>query len=102
MYRCELGNTIVQERYRTKHNQSKKHKYYSNLILNQYVIKDVEVKKFKDVFNPYFHEHTKKFNFFTVCIILRFYDDEEYLDHEICVPNNVIIKFRASVNQLTL
>ena len=61
MYRCELCNTIVQERYRTKHNQSKKQKYYSNLILNRYVIKDVEVAKFKDVFDPYFINQENSF-----------------------------------------
>ena len=63
MYRCELCNTIVQNRNKTKHNQTKKHKYYSNLILSRYVIKNVEVSKFKDVFNPYFTTHTRKFNF---------------------------------------
>ena len=41
MYRYELCNTIVQKRNKTKHNQTKKNKYYSSLILNRYVIKDV-------------------------------------------------------------
>ena len=63
MFRCELCNTFLQERYKTKHNQSKKHKYYSNLILNRYVMKDVEVIRFEDIFNPYFIEHTKKIQF---------------------------------------
>ena len=54
MYRCELCNTILQERNKTEHNQTKKDKYYSNMILNRYVIKNVEVNKFSDVFNPYF------------------------------------------------
>ena len=52
MYRCELCSTILQKRNKTKHNQSKKHKYYSNLILNRYVIKNVKVNEFKDIFNP--------------------------------------------------
>ena len=63
MYRCELCNTYLLERNKTKHNQSKKHKYHSNLIINRYVIKNVEVIKFKDVFNPYFTTHARKFNF---------------------------------------
>ena len=33
MCRCELSNTISLERDKTKHNQTKKHKYCSNLIL---------------------------------------------------------------------
>ena len=45
MYRCEKCNTYLLERNKTKHNQTKKPKYYSNLILNQYVMKNVEVNK---------------------------------------------------------
>ena len=71
MYRCELCNIITLERNKTKHNQSKKHKYYSNLIFNRCVLKNVEVIKIKDVFNPYFTAHTRKAKFFTVCITLR-------------------------------
>ena len=63
MYRCPLCNVILQNRNKTKHKQSKKHKYYSNLILNQYVRKNVEVNNFKDIFNPYFTAHTRKFSF---------------------------------------
>ena len=54
MYRCELCNSIVQKRNRTKHNIIKKHKYYSILILNRFVIMNVKVSKFKDEFNTYF------------------------------------------------
>ena len=64
MYRCELCNTNLLERNKTQHNRTMKHNYYSNLILNRYVIQNVEVIKFKDVFNPYFTAHTRKFNFF--------------------------------------
>ena len=102
MYRCEVCDVILQERYKTKHNQSKKHKYYSNLILNRYVIKDVEVAKFKDVFDPYFTHHSRKFNFFTVCIIIRyhsdlfeFYDSEHPPYHKISIPNNVIYNIQS-------
>ena len=56
------------QRNKTKHKQSKKHKYYSNKILNRYVIKDVEANKLKDIFDSYFIKHTKKFNLFEVCI----------------------------------
>ena len=43
MYRCELCNTNLLKGNKTKHNQTKKHKCYSNLILNRYAIKNVEV-----------------------------------------------------------
>ena len=60
MYACELCNTILLKRNKTKHNQTKKHKYYTNVILNRYVLKNVEVIKFKDKFNPYFYRTYKK------------------------------------------
>ena len=89
MYRCEICNTILLKRNKTKYNQTKKHKFYSNLILNRSVIKNVEVIKVRDIFNPYFIEHTKKLNLFTVCIFLRFDDDEDPRNHNISVSNNV-------------
>ena len=77
------------KRNTTKRNQTKKHKYYSNLILNRYVIKNVEVIKFKDGFNLYFIEHTSKFNFFTIHITLRPFEGEDILNHKINVSNYV-------------
>ena len=89
MYRCELCNTTLQERNKTKHNQSKKLKYYSNPIKNRYVIKNVEVIKFRDVFNPYFTAHTTKFNLFTIEILLGLCDGEHPLNHKINMSNYV-------------
>ena len=34
------------------------------MILNRYVIKNVKVSEFKDEFNPYFIEQSRKFKFF--------------------------------------
>ena len=72
---------------KTKHNQTKKHKYYSNLILNRCFIKNVKVNEFKVIFNPYFIEHTKKFVYFSVQVILNF--DDDCFRHKISVSNNV-------------
>ena len=95
MYRSELCNVILQKTMKTKHDQSKEHKYCSNLILTRYVMKDVEVPKFRDEFDPYFIEHAKKFNFFTVRTILRHYDDEYNINHEINVSNYVTFGIRS-------
>ena len=95
MYRCELGNTIVQKRNKTKHNQTKIHKYYSNLILNRYVIKNVEVSKFKDVFNHYFTAHTRKFIFFAVQITLRPFESEDILNHNMNLSNYVTYNIQS-------
>ena len=79
MYRCELCNTYLLDRNETKHNQTKKHKYCSNLILNRYVIKNAELNIFKDIFNPYLTANRRKFNFFTVSIFLGSYDEGQLL-----------------------
>ena len=89
MYRCELCITILQERYKTKHNPPKKHRFYSNLIINRYVVKNVEENRFKDVLNPYFTAHTRKFVFFTVSDLLGNYDREHPLNHKINVSNYI-------------
>ena len=96
MYRCDLCNTSMLQRNKTKNNQSKKHKYYSNTTLNRYVTKDVEVNKFKDIFDPYFIKHTKKFNLLEVCISLRFeYGDSDPCNREIRVSNYVACNIQS-------
>ena len=95
MYRCELGNTIVQKRNKTKHNQTKTQKEFSNLILNRFVIINVEVSKFKDIFKTYFIPHTRKFNFFTVQITLRPFEGSEILNHKIKVTNYVTYNIQS-------
>ena len=98
MYKCELCNTTVQRRKKTQHNQTKKHEYYSNLILNRCFIKNVKVNEFKDIFNPYFIEHTKKFVYFSVQVILNF--DDGCFRHKVSVSNNVIITLKVKTIQL--
>ena len=95
MYGCELCNVILQKRNKTKHDQSKKYKHYSNLILNRFVIRNAQAIKFKKVFDPYFIEHTRKFIFFTVRISLRHYDEEYNIDHEINVSNYATYKIQS-------
>ena len=95
MYRCKLCNETTLNSSKTKHHQSKKHRYYSNLILNRYVIENVEVIKFKDVFNPYFIEHTRNFIFFRIHITFKPHKYVHDLNHEISVSNNVIYKIET-------
>ena len=47
----------------------------------------VEVIKFEDVFNQYFIDHTRKFNFFTVHITLAPFESKVIFNHEINVSN---------------
>ena len=90
---CELCNTIMFEINKTKHNQTKKHKYYSIMILNRYVITNVEVIKFRDKIKPYFITQTKNFNLFTICVFLRFDDDDN--PYKISASNNVTYNIQS-------
>ena len=71
------------KRNKTKHEQSKKHKkYFSHMISNRHVIKNVKVSDFKDESNPYFIEHSGKLKFFTISILLRLYNEEHPLNEK--------------------
>ena len=52
-------------------------------------MKNVKVSEFKVEFNPYFIEHSRKFKFFTVSILLRLYNEEHPLNEKINVSNYV-------------
>ena len=57
--KCKDCNTTIKKKNKTKHEQPKKYKYFSNLLLNKYVIKDIAVDKFKVVVTQYCNEHIK-------------------------------------------
>ena len=42
-----------------KHEQSKKHKIFSNLITNKYIVKNDEIDKNKDIIQPYYDKHKR-------------------------------------------
>ena len=66
MMKCEICHSLIQRKNKTKHDNTKKHKYYSNLILNTYFVNDVKLDEYKDLLSKYFFDHMKKFNSFTV------------------------------------
>ena len=39
----------MKKRNKNKHEQSKEHKYFSNLIVNKYIVIKEEIDKFKDI-----------------------------------------------------
>ena len=86
MYRCKECDTILKKKNITKHEQSKRHKYFSKLISNRYIMKDVEVCKFNEVFDRYFHNHMTKIDDFTITLCLKFDEDNKF---KITVPNKV-------------
>ena len=48
MMECPDCLSIMKKKNRTKLEQSKKHKNFSGLVLNENVLKDVSVNNFKD------------------------------------------------------
>ena len=85
--KCNECNTIIKKKYKSKHDQSKEHKYFADLVLNTYVIKGIGVNKFKDTITLYYNEHTKKFDIFTFYVYFKV-DDE--INYKISVPNQVV------------
>ena len=58
-------------------------KFFPNLILNKYVIKNDEIDKFKDILQSYYDEQTKKFNQFRINVIWK---KNDVIINKISVP----------------
>ena len=46
MMKCEICHSLIQRKNKTKHDNSKKHEYFPNLILNTYIVADVKLDEF--------------------------------------------------------
>ena len=68
-----------------------KHKYFSNLIINKYLVKNIEFWNLKHIFEPYYENHKKKFNHFSVGVMWKKID---LLRNKISVP--VTITFQET------
>ena len=86
MIRCEECYAIIKKRYKSKHEQSKKHKCFSNLFLKKFVIKYIAVDKIKDAITAYYNEHIKNIKIFTVSVYCQVDDMTNY---KISVPTIV-------------
>ena len=60
MMECNICLTKTNKRSKNKHEQSKKHKYFSNLNMNRYFLKNDEMNILKDVLQSYYDDHKKK------------------------------------------
>ena len=67
MEECNICLTKIKKQIKNKHEQSKKHKYFSNLIIKEYIVKKDEFYNLIDMIQPCYDEHKKKFDDFTVC-----------------------------------
>ena len=72
MYECDICLAKIKKRNKNKHEKSMKHRYFlSNMIVNKYIVKNIDINKFKDVLQSHCDEHKKKFKDFTVTIIWK-------------------------------
>ena len=78
MMKFEICHSLLQMENKTKHDNSRKHKYSSNLILNTYNVKDVKLDEFKDVLSKYYFDHMKKLYSFTVKVYWKVNDELQF------------------------
>ena len=50
---------------------SKKHKFFSTLTINENIVRNPGIHKYKDIIQPYYNSHEKKIDDFTVCIMWK-------------------------------
>ena len=68
MEECNICLTKIKKQNKNKHEQSRKHKYFSNPIINKYIVKMDEFYILIDIVQPYYDEYKKKFDDFTICV----------------------------------
>ena len=90
-------HSILQRKNKTKHDNSKKHKYFSNLILKTYFVKDVKLYEFKDVMCKYYFDRKKKFNSFAVRVYWKVINKIQF---ELSVPH--VVSFGMVVHSMTV
>ena len=72
MYECDICLAKIKKQNKNKHEKSMEHRYFlSNMLVNKYIVKKIDIKKFKDILQSYCDEHKKKFNEDTVTIIWK-------------------------------
>ena len=81
--------TKMKKRNKNKHEQSKNQKYFSNLIINKNIVRNVEFYNLKDIIQAYYNNHKKKFDNFSVCVMWKKYD---VLVIKISVPNAITLQ----------
>ena len=86
MYECDICLAKSKKRNKNKHEKSMKHRYFfSNMIVNEYIVKNIDINKFNDFLQSYCDEHKKKFNEFTVTIIWK---KNDMIIIKISIPRN--------------
>ena len=88
MEECNICLTKINKRNKNEHEQSKKHNYifFSNLIINKYVIQNDEIDNMNDILEKYYEEHKKKIIRFRIDIIWK---KNDVIINKISVPHTI-------------
>ena len=89
MEECNNCLSKIKSKNMIKQCLTKKHKKFSNLIINKYFVKDFRGKKIKDILLPYLNIHNKKFERFTVRLVWK--KDKVIID-VVNIPNMMILE----------
>ena len=71
MEECNIYLSKIEIKNKKKHCLTKKHKHFSNLNINKYIVNDPKNDKLNDIILPYYNNHKKKFDTFTVCLMFK-------------------------------
>ena len=103
MEKCSICLSKIKNKNEKRPEQSKKHKYFSNLIINKYIVKNPETDKLKDIIQEHYDEFKKKFDNFTVCVVWKKID---VLISKISVPSTLTLEkphlFKPSMIELPI
>ena len=74
---------------KNKHEQSKKHKYSWNLFINKYIKNSDKIDNIKDLIQPFYEKHKKKFDDFTVCVMSK---KNDMLINKSSIPSTITLE----------
>ena len=86
---CNIHLTKLKKQNKNKHEQSKKHKYFSNLIINKFIVRNPEIDKFKEIIQPYYDNHEKKFDNFSVSVMWK---KDDVPIKKISIPSTITLE----------
>ena len=103
MEECNICLSKRKKRNKNKHEQSKKHNFFSNLIVNKYILRNPENDRLKDIIQPYYNIHKKKLDNFTVCFMWK---KNNVLLNKSSVPSTITLEkphlFKSSLIELPI
>ena len=86
MEECNICLTKIKNQNKNRHEQSKKHKYFPNLIINKYIAQKPEIDNSRDIIQSYCDKHKKKFDNFSVCVMWK--KNDVLIKKDFCFEHN--------------